>query len=78
MSEASDLRRKLALVGLAKQLSAESDLREHLALPLGERLLRTIRLSDSVIRGLPEWHRNDGDDDEAATWARVHARLHPA
>jgi hypothetical protein len=69
------LRRKLALIGEVKRISLDEDAREHLALPIGERFLATVRLSEAHIRAFPDSVFAKPFEDEARTWARVRARL---
>ena len=68
------LRRRLDAVGRVKQASVADDARAHLALPLGERLLASIRLGDAHIRAFPA-HLDDPREEEAEAWRRVRRRL---
>ncbi len=72
-NEGDALRERLREIGRVKAESAAEDAREHLAMPVSERLRRVLALSDEMLRLLPA--RADAGDDEAEVWARVQERL---
>lgn len=72
-SSAASLRGHLDLVGRAKARARCDDVADHLAASLDERLAVTLRLSQQWLDALGDEER--GEDDEAATWGRVLARL---
>jgi len=72
-SSAVSLRGHLDRVGRAKARARRDDVAEHLAASLDERLAVTLSLSQQWLDALGAEQR--GEDDEAATWGRVLARL---
>lgn len=66
-------------MGEVKTIGHREATEAHLALPMGERLIRGAQLSDSMLR----LHREAGQgglraklsDDEADTWRRVNEHL---
>jgi hypothetical protein len=71
--EGQRLREKLRRTAAEKAASHVEMRDAHLALSLAERLEKVIDHSDAMIRLFPTPPL--GDDDEAETWRRVHARL---
>jgi hypothetical protein len=72
-TDAASLRESLQQIARAKADSADDDIRLHLALPLAERLRRTIDLSEQCIA--TSSRLNDERDDELVAWSRVQAHL---
>lgn len=68
----------MKLVGEAKAESHREMAEAHLALPLGERLERAVRLSDTMLKvwrdaGRPGEQQSLADDD--AAWLRAYQTL---
>lgn len=77
-TEGQRLREQMRAVGQAKAASRAEDVEAHLALPLGERLERAVRLSDAMT-ALSAANGRAGTlppDEEALAWRRVYEHLH--
>lgn len=77
-SDANRLKEQMRRVGEAKAQSHREMADAHLALPLGERLERTVRLSDTMLKvwrdaGRPGEAQSLADDDTA--WLRAYQTL---
>jgi hypothetical protein len=75
---AARLKEQMRLVGEAKAESHREMAEAHLALPLGERLERAVRLSDTMLKlwrdaGRPGEQQSLAESDEA--WRRVYETL---
>ena len=73
MSEASLLRDRAQAQAAAQAELDRAEIEAHLALPPGERLLRTLELSAAHMEAFPP--TGTEGDDEAEVWRRVNAYL---
>jgi hypothetical protein len=75
MAEGQRLREHLRRVGEAKASARAEDDAAHLALPPGERLLRVVRLSDTLRALSLAAGKADPPEDDGEVWLRVHRHL---
>jgi hypothetical protein len=73
MSQAALLRDRAAAQAAAQNELDRAEVEAHLALPPGERLLRTLELSAAHLEAFPP--TGDEVDDEADVWRWVNAYL---
>lgn len=75
MTEGQRLREQLRRVGEAKAEARAEDDAAHLSLPLGERLERVVRLSDTLRALSLAAGKSGSPPDDSDVWFRVYRHL---